>query len=309
MKDKLWKIVKLVLKLSFTGVSLYLVFSKVSFNDLKEGFIDSDPVFFFVSFCIFACSQFLASTRLNNFFQGIGLRLTNVYNFKLYLLGMFYNLFLPGGIGGDGYKIYFLRKKSGIKGRKLLTAVFFDRLSGVWALVLIIAFLIMFIPKIEIPSGLSIAVFTAGTALYFWVLRRFFKEYSTFFFKTHFKAMLVQSLQLVAVIFVLYALQFNGKFSPYLLMFLASSLVAIFPFTVGGLGAREVVFLYGAEYFMLDAHLAVLISLLFYVISALLSLGGTYFIFNPRSLNELELPKVTDEHIQEVEDILKLDDK
>lgn len=309
MKDQLWKITKLLLKLAFTGVSLYLVFSKVSFKDLKEGFVDSDPILFFVAFCVFAGSQFLASTRLNNFFQGIGLRLTNVYNFKLYLLGMFYNLFLPGGIGGDGYKIYFLRKKSGIKGRKLLTAVFFDRLSGVWALVLIIAFLIMLIPQIAIPNGLPIAVFTVGTGLYFWVLKRFFKEYSTFFFKTHLKAVLVQSLQLVAVIFVLYALQFNGKFSPYLLMFLASSLVAVFPFTVGGLGAREVVFLYGAEYFMLDAHLAVLISLLFYVISALLSLGGTYFIFDPRSLNELELPNAQDDDVEEVEDILKLDDK
>ena len=307
-KDKLWKITKLLLKLAFTAISLYLVFSKVSFKDLGEAFVDSDPLFFFIAFCIFGASQFLASTRLNNFFQAIGLRITDIYNFKLYLLGMFYNLFLPGGIGGDGYKIYFLRKKSGIKGRKLLTAVFFDRLSGVWALCLIIAFLIIFIPKIDIPNWLPLVVFALGTVLYFCVLKLFFKEYSAFFFKTHLKAILVQSLQLVAVIFVLYALKFNGKFSPYLLMFLASSLVAVFPFTVGGLGAREVIFLYGAEYFMLDAHLAVLISLLFYVISALLSLGGTYFIFKPQLLDELHLPKAEDEHIEEIEDLIEDDD-
>ncbi len=303
-KEKLWKFTKLLLKLAFTAGSLYLVFSKVSFKDLGQAFVDSDPLFFFLAFCIFACSQFLASTRLNNFFQAIGLNITNFYNFKLYLLGMFYNLFLPGGIGGDGYKIYFLRKKSGIKGRRLLTAVFFDRLSGVWALGLIIAFLIIFIPQIEIPNGLPIAVFSFGTVIYFAVLKYFFKEYSIYFFRTHFKAVLVQSLQLVAVIFVLYALKFDGKFSPYLLMFLASSLVAIFPFTVGGLGAREVVFLYGADYFMLDAHLAVLISLLFYVISALLSLAGTYFIFKPHALEELRLPKPEDEQVEEITDLV-----
>src|SRR5690606_10279600 len=127
-------------------------------NDLREAFIGSNPIYFFIAFCIFAASQFIASTRLNNFFQGVGLHLTDFYNFKLYLLGMFYNLFLPGGIGGDGYKIYFLRRKSGIKGRRLLTAVFFDRLSGVWALVFIICLLTIFIPRIEIPHWLPITV-------------------------------------------------------------------------------------------------------------------------------------------------------
>lgn len=287
-KEKLWKITKLILKLAVTGFSLYFVFSKVSLSDLKEAFVDSNPLFFILAFVIFAISQYIASTRLNIFFRSIGLHLDHFYNFKLYLLGMFYNLFLPGGVGGDGYKIYFLRKKSTIKGRKLLTAVFFDRLSGVWALGLIIVALIIFIPQIEIPIWLLLSVFTFGSVLYFFTLKYFFNEYSTYFIKTHFKAIAVQSLQLVAVIFVLYALRFGGKFSPYLLMFLVSSLVAIFPFTVGGLGAREVVFLYGAEYFLLDSHLAVLISLLFYVISALLSLFGTYFIFKPDSLNQLE---------------------
>ncbi len=305
--DRYWKITKLLFKLAFTSVSLYFVFSKVSLNDLKEAFIDSDPLFFLLAFIVFGISQFVASTRLNNFFQSIGLHLSNIYNFKLYLLGMFYNLFLPGGIGGDGYKIYFLRRKSKIKGRKLLTAVFFDRLSGVWALGLIIALLIIFIPQIEIPNWLPILIFALGTVIYFFVIKIFFKDYSAFFFRTHFKAIAVQGIQLIAVIFVLYALKFNGKFSPYLLMFLASSLVAVFPFTVGGLGAREVVFLYGADYFQLDSHLAVLISLLFYFISALLSLSGTYFIFNPQSLDELELPDAGKENIEEIEDILKED--
>lgn len=304
MKGKLWRAIKLLLKLAFTVVSLFFVFSKVSLNDLKEAFTGSDPIFFINAFLIFAVSQFIASTRLNKYFQATGLYLTNIYNFKLYLLGMFYNLFLPGGIGGDGYKIYFLRRKSGIKGRKLLMAVFLDRLSGVWALGLIIALLTIFIPQIEIPKWMPLSAFALATMVYYLVLKVFFKGYAPFFVTTHLRAILVQGLQLIAVIFVLYALKFNGKFSPYLLMFLASSLVAVFPFTVGGLGAREVVFLYGADYFQLDSHLAVLISLLFYFISALLSVSGTYFIFNPQSLDEIELPNEEDENIQEIEDII-----
>jgi len=98
-------------------------------------------------------------------------------------------------------------------------------------------------------------------------------------------------MQVISVILLLYALNFEGKFSPYLFMFLISSLVAIFPFTVGGLGARELVFVYGAQYFQMDQHLAVIISLLFYCISALLSFSGIYFVFHPQKIgvNKIDL--------------------
>lgn len=293
-KQKLWGLTKLILKIGITLVSLYLVFSKVSIKDLKEAITESDPIFFVLAFIVFFISQVITSTRLNGIFKGVGLHISEKYNFKLYLLGMFYNLFLPGGIGGDGYKIFFLRRKFHIKGRRLLMAIFFDRLSGLWALCLITAALIIFIPQLQIPSWMPIALVLSGTLIYFVVLKKFFADYSQSLYLTHFKALCVQSLQLISAICLLYALHFDGKFSPYLFMFLVSSLVAIFPFTVGGLGAREVVFLYGADIFNLDPHLAVLISLLYYFIAALMSTLGTYFIFNPQALGEKELPQEND---------------
>lgn len=290
-KQKLWSITKLLLKIGITGLSLYLVFSRVSLEDLKEAMTTSDPIFFLLAFVSFLISQIITSTRLNGFFRGINLNLSEWYNFKLYLLGMFYNLFLPGGIGGDGYKIFFLRKKFGVKGRRILKAIFFDRLSGLWALCLITVGLVIFMPQLNIPNWMPIVAISAGTVVYFLVMKKFFPDYSKTFFTTHFKAICVQSFQLISAICLLYALHFDGKFSPYLFMFLASSLVAIFPFTVGGLGAREVVFLYGAEVFNLDPHLAVLISLLYYFVAALMSIIGSYFIFHPEALGEKELPK------------------
>lgn len=283
-KKKIWNIVKLLLKISVTGLSLYLVFKKVEISDLKEAFSKSNPIYLFLAFIAFVISQMISSSRLNTFFKGIGLNISEIFNFKIYLLGMFYNLFLPGGIGGDGYKIFLLRKKFEIKGRRLFQAIFFDRLSGLWALGLIISALVIFIPYLGIPNGVPVIVVALGTVIYFLVMRRFFKDYSHRFILTHIKALLVQSMQVVAVILLLYALNFNGKFSPYLFMFLISSLVAIFPFTVGGLGARELVFVYGAQYFHMDQHLAVIISLLFYCISAILSFSGIYFVFHPQEI-------------------------
>ena len=290
-KKKIWNIVKTLLKISITGLSLYLVSRKVEFNDLKDGFEKSNPLFLFLAFIAFVISQVISSSRLNTFFKGIGLNISETYNFKIYLLGMFYNLFLPGGIGGDGYKIFLLRKKFKIKGRRLFQAVFFDRLTGLWALGLINATLIIFIPQLGIPIWAPVLVVTIGTIAYYTIMKKFFSDYSKYFALSHLKALMVQSMQVVSVILLLYALNFEGKFSPYLLMFLISSLVAIFPFTVGGLGARELVFVYGAQYFELDQHLAVMISLLFYCISALLSFSGIYYVFNPQKIgvNKIDL--------------------
>ena len=283
-KQKLWSITKLFLKIAVTAFTLYLVFTKVKFSDLKEAFYDANLVFLVIAFICFLVSQLISSSRLNNFFRGIGLHISDRYNFKIFLLGMFYNLFLPGGIGGDGYKIFLLRKKMEIKGRRLFQAVFFDRLSGFWALILILSCLIYFIPKFGIPNWLPIVIVAFGSVFYYFIMRRYFKDYSHNFVITHIKAILVQSMQIITVIFLLYTLNFDGKFAPYLFMFLVSSLVAIFPFTVGGLGAREVVFIYGAEMFGIDQHIAVLVSLMFYCISASLSFSGIYFVFNPQAL-------------------------
>lgn len=290
-KKKIWNSAKLLLKISVTGLSLYLVSLKVEFNDLKEAFNQSSPLFLILAFFAFVGSQIISSSRLNTFFKGIGLHIPELYNFKIYLLGMFYNLFLPGGIGGDGYKIFLLRKKFEIKGRRLFQAIFFDRLSGLWALGLIISALVIFIPNLGIPNWIPVLLVAIGTLLYYLIMRRFFGDYSQRFALTHLKALMVQSMQVISVILLLYALNFEGKFSPYLFMFLVSSLVAIFPFTVGGLGARELVFVYGAQYFQMDQHLAVIISLLFYCISALLSFSGIYFVFHPQEIgiNKVEL--------------------
>jgi len=285
-----WRATKTILKISFTALALYWVFSKVEPRDLHQALLQSNPLFLILAFIAYSCSVVIGSSRLNGFFGGVGLRLSERYNFKLYLLGLFYNLFLPGGVGGDGYKVYFLRRKFEVKGRRLLTAVFFDRLSGLWALCVITAALILFIPQLNIPRAIPIIGVAAGSAIYYLVIRLYFNAFSRSFLSNHIKALGVQSMQVVCAILLLYALGFQGKFSPYLFMFLLSSLVAIVPFTVGGLGAREMVYVYGAAYFQLDAHLAVLISLLFYLTSALLAVFGSYFILRPQGLGEERLP-------------------
>jgi uncharacterized protein (TIRG00374 family) len=60
----------------------------------------------------------------------------------LFLIGMFYNQFLPGGTGGDIIKSYFLLKETPDRKAGALLAVVFDRLIGLVALVVITGALI-----------------------------------------------------------------------------------------------------------------------------------------------------------------------
>src|SRR5207302_8261657 len=60
----------------------------------------------------------------------------------LFLIGMFYNQFLPGGTGGDIIKSYLLLKETPDKKAGALLAVVFDRLIGLVALVAITVTLI-----------------------------------------------------------------------------------------------------------------------------------------------------------------------
>jgi hypothetical protein len=67
--------------------------------------------------------------------QGIRLSLPRLSG--LFLIGMFYNQFLPGGTGGDIIKSYLLLKETPTRKAGALLAVVFDRFIGLVALVVI----------------------------------------------------------------------------------------------------------------------------------------------------------------------------
>src|SRR5262249_46298780 len=91
--------------------------------------------------------------------------------------------------------------------------------------------------------------------------------------------LVVQVLQIVCIWFLMLSIGINHSFNAFQLIFLLSSIVAILPFTIGGLGAREIVFLLGATQFCFATSEAVYISLLFYLITVFVSLIGLIWVY------------------------------
>jgi uncharacterized membrane protein YbhN (UPF0104 family) len=289
-KQKLWNITKTVLKIVITGALLYYVFKKVPFGSVETRFVHANYWWMLAGVAFYFASMVASSWRLLSFFKSINLRLDSRFNFRLYLLGIFYNFLLPGGIGGDGYKIYLLNKTYKLPAKKVFWAILFDRLSGLWAIGLIIVCLKVFIPQIPINFAIPASIFVVGSIVYYVVVRVFFKEFGKHFFKGHAKAVVVQGFQVLTIIMVLLGQDFTGKFAPYLLAFLVSALAAVVPINIGGAGARELVFQKSAGFFHIDASLGIYLSISFFLISLLVALSGIYYLIRPSRLQE-GLPK------------------
>ncbi|HEV8271852.1 MAG TPA: hypothetical protein VGQ04_11150, partial [Chitinophagaceae bacterium] len=85
----------------------------------------------------------------------------------------------------------------------------------------------------------------------------------------------------VCVYCILLGLHLPLHQSEWIFIFLVAAVITVIPISLGGgLGTREFVFVKGAEYFLLDVHVAPIISILFYLSNALSSVWGVYYIYH-----------------------------
>lgn len=271
-----------MLKFGLTLAALYFVFSRIEFSNVAGIIGGADPVYLLLAVVFFMASKLIAAFRLNIFFRRIGLALSERNNIRLYLLGMFYNLFLPGGIGGDGYKIYLLQKNYKTGTAKLFGAVLTDRLSGMLALVLLALILFSF-SDMPLSYHRWAAVFIpVGIVAFYIFLKLVYRHFLAAFIPTTLLSLGVQIMQLLSAWLIIMALGGgDGHLMDYLLVFLVSSIVAVLPISIGGMGVRELTFLYGAQFLGIDSTLAVSISLVFYLITAVVSFGGLWYVVKP----------------------------
>ena len=275
------KVLTTALKLLVSAVLLYFVFSKIQLQDVILAVRETDPIFLFLALLAFIASKVLAAFRLNAYLHQLDVLLTHISNLKLYLLGMFYNLFLPGGIGGDAYKGYVLKKEYGIKTKRVVAIMVLDRLSGL-LLLFVYACLLGLMLEANSQTGFRIAIVLAIflSIAVFWALnKRFFHYVYPVFWKSIGYSAGVQLLQLLSVLLIWKALGIDSALVPYLFVFLVSSIVAVLPVTIGGIGSRELVFLYGAQWLGLEEGSAISISVIFFLITALVSLFGVLYHF------------------------------
>ena len=273
---------KTALKILLTGGALYLVFQKIDTDNLLQLSKTLSWGWLVPAIALFVGSKVATAIRLNAYFANIHISLSFWENWRLYLIGMFYNLFLPGGIGGDGYKVYLLNNQFKTPVKELLKASLLDRLGGLIA-ILGLLFGILLVIELPLPLGnpgigkILFAVGAIGMIPGFWLLQKFlFSNFLPSFWQGIFWSIVGQLAQMAAVVCLLFALGVQDKFLAYQAVFLLSSIVAVLPLTIGGVGARELVVVYAHSYAGIQETEAVAFSLLFFLISAAVSLSGAW---------------------------------
>jgi uncharacterized membrane protein YbhN (UPF0104 family) len=273
---------KTALKILLTGGALYLVFQKIDTDNLLQLSKTLSWGWLVPAIALFVGSKVATAIRLNAYFANIHISLSFWENWRLYLIGMFYNLFLPGGIGGDGYKVYLLNNQFKTPVKELLKASLLDRLGGLIA-ILGLLFGILLVIELPLPLGnpgigkILFAVGAIGMIPGFWLLQKFlFSNFLPSFWQGIFWSLVGQLAQMAAVVCLLFALGVQDKFLAYQAVFLLSSIVAVLPLTIGGVGARELVVVYAHSYAGIQETEAVAFSLLFFLISAAVSLSGAW---------------------------------
>ncbi len=99
--------------------------------------------------------------RFRLLLEAQGVQISRWHNIKLFLIGSFFNYVIPGGVGGDAIKAFYLHKDLGHQSKSVPYTVLFDRFLGLYVM-LAMALIVMIFdwPRFAASRELqSIAVF------------------------------------------------------------------------------------------------------------------------------------------------------
>lgn len=115
---------------------LYLVYRKIPIHAVGQLLFALNPWYLIPVFILLFINTVLSALKWQLFLRADGVHISLVTLTATYLIGSFYNMFLPSNIGGDSYRIYDVAKKSK-QGMRTIASVFADRFSGFLALVIL----------------------------------------------------------------------------------------------------------------------------------------------------------------------------
>lgn len=255
MAQKINKTLLFIIKLIVSSSLLYFVLSKAGVEKVLSIIRTINPFAFILSILIYIFSIYVSTMRwrllLPEEFRAKRL-------FSFYLIGSFFNTFLPGIIGGDAVKTYYLYKEIN-KGSLSLASVFVDRYIGFVSLMLIgsIAYILGFkyisgtiiewlLPAIILLFLIaSLVIFGLRFGKRIKVLSEFYKYFDeyrnqkTLIAKTLFLSFIVQIMSATTMYVITLGLGQHISLLYFFIFFPVITTISTLPISVSGIGVRE----------------------------------------------------------------------
>lgn len=305
------RLLLLLIKLAISSSLLYIVLSRTGFEKVFSTLKGISIPAFIVAMLLYIFAQFISSLRWKLLLPGaLGIRKL----FSLYLIGSFFSTLLPGVIGGDAVRGFYLYQTTR-NGSLSIASIFMDRYIGFVVLVAICAFAFPFgygyfqgLP-VEWLLPLIILSFIFASFLIFGLrIGKRLKVISAFYdyFHTYWnqkkvigKAMVLSALvQLSAIVSVnILSLGF-GQHIPFIASLIFIPLIIMFttiPISISGLGVREGAFVLFFGLIDIKPEVATAISLSWFFSITASSLLGLieYLRYKKETPKDLNLQKLT----------------
>ncbi|MDA9750292.1 flippase-like domain-containing protein [Flavobacteriales bacterium] len=283
MKNKLLGIFQIIVTVFF----IYYTLSKIGLNKILEVIKSADLLFILFASIVYFLSQIISSERLWFILKENNLIISSKENIKLYMVGIFYNFFIPGGVGGDAYKGVLMNKKFQWSLKKIYKLLILDRLIGFGVILCLITVFSGFILDLEFISEFNFVLAPLYALLFFVgrvLVQKIFNNeivYTKAFFISH----IIQILQFGSIVLILFSLGVTNNYFTFLYIFLISSVLSIFSF--GGIGIREYVFFTLASNTAVGPDIATSVGLIFTFSALISSVPGLFFLIKIKSKKKL----------------------
>ena len=283
MKNKLLGIFQITITVFFICHTL----SKIDLNKILEVIKSADLLFILFASIVYFLSQIISSERLWFILKENNLIISSKENIKLHMVGIFYNFFIPGGVGGDAYKGVLMNKKFQWSLKKIYKLLILDRLIGFGVIICLIIVFSGFILDLEFISKFNFVLAPLYALLFFVgrvLVQKIFNNeivYTKAFFISH----TIQILQFGSIILILFSLGVTNNYFTFLYIFLISSVLSIFSF--GGIGIREYVFFTLASNTAVGPDIATSVGLIFTFSALISSIPGLFFLIKIKSKKKL----------------------
>ena len=122
-----------VLKISVTVAVIAFLIHRLGWREILSVMTTAKPQWLITALAVFLLSSLIGVVQWRLLLANRKIPLPFGRAYRLYLIGMFFNNFILGGIVGDVLKVASIRNRDG-KGKAGLAATFLDRFAGLWAM-------------------------------------------------------------------------------------------------------------------------------------------------------------------------------
>lgn len=303
---KILKIAFLLLKIAVSSALLIYLFSKVGGMAVVSNLVLISPFPFAAAALLYIVASYISALRWRLL---VPYHIAMRWIFSTYMIGAFFNVCLPGTIGGDAVKAYYLSKEladplyakhkpdqASNYGAISIASVFMDRYIGLVALLIVgltgtianyqllaaspVLWVTPAIFSVFIISSILFFRFRFGSRIRF--IMNMYDYFALYFGKRRvivralFYSAAIQMLVISSVYILAKGMSLDISFLQLLVFLPLISLIALVPISISGFGLREGAYVFFLAMVGIKAEMAMTLSILHFLSVAVASLWGFF---------------------------------